>query len=940
MPQPVSPVAQPISNQDLVTDHPGDNPQDVGGTQTLADLGNRFYHDQFVIGHRATLADALMSRDKDIEDATGTRLPMTPDMLQLQAWDVQVGDYSLNLDGPMYWTKQAQIGLGKAFGKLTDDNDYEQRVEQLRAQNPDKMFGIPTRAQLVQSLGTDVQARASAVHADAASGPRAALFATLGNVGFAATDPVNLGLMGMTGGGSALFDGTALAADSTAALSRPLIGRVLASSARGALVNGAFQAAQIPYQVSDSQLFGPAYTWKDGLNDEAGAVVAGGALGPIMDGLGELLKFGGGKAPRELLRGEDLNPVERGSLEASDTVSRDELALRNLSPAEFEAAQHSLATGGLKPQTSFDQDITTLFDHPTSTGDAPLQPGFGDLVLGSQDYRGRPIYAATFDPTQLQTDPVRFQYKGGGDAAGVTDRLRGVQQWDPTASGKAIVWEDPNGTKIVADGHQRLGLAQRLVAQGAEGTRLDGYLLRSADGWTAGDARIVAALKNIREGSGTPLDAAKVFREAPQAINDRSLPITGDFIHQARGLARLGDEAFGAVLNKVIPERYGAILGDMAGDRPDLQPGLTKLLVDGAPANLDEARALVSEGMLDDYLKSEGSQSDLFGGKAPELSTIARAKVKASVLRSLRSNADLMASLIRKADAIEAGGNVLARDANEAAAATDRAALELVDKLSMRDGPIGRAMAEAAQAVAEGKRPGDAAKGVTEQVRQAIRDGQTMDLMRGTDIDPPPPSDAALKDLAAFDDPNGAGAKAQAAPAPENRALEVGQDIERRYQTHVNRVSETETHFFVEPSHLQGARGVFGHVEDAGGRWRIESAELPESARGRGEGVAMYERTLEEAQANGATVVTSDFEVKPEAAKIYDALERRGYVVERNPKAVADADGTLRTPDKSPIFEVRPKPAAEALHPGLFDDLPQVGAEERARTRLAACAPE
>jgi hypothetical protein len=808
--------AQPVTDQQLDAANPGDNPQPVPFWNSVQDGADSFWNTQRVGGRRDALSKALRERNDEIAARTGVRLPSSWDMDNIEPWDLKVGPLSIDLGSVLsLGTDADRRTMGQQTGVSISDDQYEQRVEQLRQQQPDKMAGVMSRAQLNQFLTAQMGSKQEQATQDARTGFQGQAGTFTGGVVTSFADPVTLAPMVATDGGSAFFRGTALAADA----SRPLIGQVLASSARGAITNAAFQAAQTPFQVAEAEQIGPAYTWRQAAGDIGNAAIAGGVLGPVAEGLGEVLKWGGGKVTRALLREGVEDPVERGALQASDQFDRDELALRNLAPADFETARDALVNGAPKPDLGFDQDLTTLFDSPeaepsTRVNRPQLGPD-GASLLAEQDYRGRPIYAASFDPATLQADPQRFQYKADGDAQGVTERLRGVQQWDPTASGKTLVWEAPDGQRYIADGHQRLGLANRLRAAGFDDARLDGYLLRSADGWTAGDARIIAALKNIREGSGTPLDAAKVFREAPQALNDRSLPVTGEFISQARGLARLGEDAFRAVINKVIPERYGAILGDMAGERPDLQPSLLKLLVDGEPANIEEARALVSEGLLDDFIKTEGAQTDLFGGVAPELTTIARAKVKASVLRSLKSNAELMASLVRRADAIEAGGNVLARDANEASLGIDRAALELVDKLSMRDGPIGQAMADAARAVAEGKRPVDAARPITEKIRQAIRDGHALDLMRGEEIAPAAPSEQSLQELKAFDDPDGAGAKEQAQAKPEDRALEVGRE--------------------------------------------------------------------------------------------------------------------------EPAPEGEPK---EALHPGLFDDLPAVGAEERARARLAQCAPE
>ncbi len=404
---------------------------------------------------------------------------------------------------------------------------------------------------------------------------------------------------------------------------------------------------------------------------------------------------------------------------------------------------------------------------PPSQGD--LQPGD---VLARTEYRGRPIYAASVDPRQTSAAPEMFQYKSGGDGEGVTQRLLGVKAWDPVSSGKAVFWQDEAGQVFVADGHQRRGLALRLEQQGFE-PKLDGYLFRQADGWRPDEVRILAALKNIREGQGSVLDAAKVFRDAAGAMNDDSLPVSGDFISQAKALARLDPEAFGAVVNAVIPERWGAAIGELAADRPDLHPDMVRLLKAGEPASLDEARAMIQEAKLDDWLKTQPDQQDLFGDVPRQSVVIARAKVNAAVLKALRADTRAFSGVVRNADALEAGGNALARDANEAELAVSQAALEVIQKLGLRHGEIGDAMAEAAKRVMAGERPGDAAKGLVTRVKAAIAAGERLDAIRAETIDPPPPPEAAIKALDAFAEPGGPGQAEQLKAKPEDAAVEA-----------------------------------------------------------------------------------------------------------------------------------------------------------------------
>ena len=71
-----------------------------------------------------------------------------------------------------------------------------------------------------------------------------------------------------------------------------------------------------------------------------------------------------------------------------------------------------------------------------------------------------------FDPDELQTDPQSFQYKALTDEAGVSEKLRDVNTWDQTLANVSFVWERADGQQFVTDGHQRLGLAKRLKAEG------------------------------------------------------------------------------------------------------------------------------------------------------------------------------------------------------------------------------------------------------------------------------------------------------------------------------------------------------------------------------------------------------------------------------------------------------------------------------------------
>ena len=87
------------------------------------------------------------------------------------------------------------------------------------------------------------------------------------------------------------------------------------------------------------------------------------------------------------------------------------------------------------------------------------------------------------------------------------------------------------------------------------------------------------------------------------------------------------------------------------------------------------------------------------------------------------------------------------------------------------------------------------------------------------------------------------------------------------------------------------------------GKAGVFRAEVPEAARGRGIGTALYEHAIGWAEGEGRQF-HSDYYVSGDAMRVYDALGRRGYQVEKNPAAVLKDDGGL-TARNAPIYTAR-----------------------------------
>jgi hypothetical protein len=326
----------------------------------------------------------------------------------------------------------------------------------------------------------------------------------------------------------------------------------------------------------------------------------------------------------------------------------------------------------------------------------------------------------------LDTDAARFQYKSGADAQGVTERLEGVTEWDDRLAGISLFYEDADGKLFVVDGHQRLGLAKRLDPDNIE---LTGYRMRAADGVTPEQARVVAAIKNIAEGSGRAIDAAKVLRDTGNLDRLPQLPPKSALVRQAQGLSRLSDDAFMQVVNDVVPERYAAIIGDSLPD-PAEQAAAIQVLAKAQPANETQARAMVQQ------VKAAGFErqvtADLFGEREIAESLVGeKARVIDEATKRLRTDKRLFKSLVDNQSRIENGGNVLEHAYNLEVANDAQSALEALGRLAYSRGPVADALTDAARAVKAGKRPASVLPDFLARVRDALAVGNEPGIAPG-----------------------------------------------------------------------------------------------------------------------------------------------------------------------------------------------------------------
>jgi hypothetical protein len=572
---------------------------------------------------------------------------------------------------------------------------------------------------------------------------------------------------------------------------------------REALINGGGEVVKQPLVASWYKEIGLDYTAENFISNVGGAAVIGGAL-PIA---GAGIKAGVGVTTRAVSRAIDMGTgVTRPTRALLDFLDASEPELnRTLSPSQMLAGVETLKSGGIKISRESQAAVTaaqdlldleasnpisgnpvgTIVDHASTMASAqhslfngevpkikavPIEMVKPDAILQQADNLDGFVFR--FNPNEIGVDAKTFQFKMGGDAFGVSERLRGVKVWDPILGGEILVYEYADGRMFVADGHQRLGLAKRIMSEDpAQNVVIYGRKLREADGVTPEQAMVVAAIKNIAEGSGSAIDAAKVARIDPAGFSSligKTLPPSSVLVRQANDMINLTDNAFGAIINEVIPANYGAIIGRVLSDRKDLQDAAVKILAKSEPANVFQAEAIVRQVREADA--EQVQQFSLFGEETVTESLFTeRAKILDQAYRQLKQDKATFANLTRNADRIEAeGGNVLDRQLNEQKATQDAQTIALLQTLANRKGPVSDALSAAARAFRDTGSYGRPTRDFLESVRNAIATGDldrisSSDIGRTLDGPSPGSADTVGKEpvLDGFEEPNGVAAEQQ-----------------------------------------------------------------------------------------------------------------------------------------------------------------------------------
>jgi hypothetical protein len=322
-------------------------------------------------------------------------------------------------------------------------------------------------------------------------------------------------------------------------------------------------------------------------------------------------------------------------------------------------------------------------------------------------------------PGEIAFDPSRFQYKLNATATtGEVGSLSGVRKWDANLSGVMSVWKDPGDGKVyVINGHNRLALANRLGAEAVT--------VRFLNAATATEARAIGALQNIAEGAGSPMDAAKFFRDTgikSQAdVAARGLPLGSGQASKGLSLSKLPGDVFNAVVRGDLTVNRGAIIGGsglddakqrevfkMIGSRKAITDQTLQELVEHAAASVQRTQTTMSL-----FGESEEVKDNL----------LTRAKLSASLKTKIAREKRLF-STVSKAKAASSltqkGGNVINQEQSAKVAGEASEALGVFERLKSSAGPISSALNRAADRVEAGEAEATVRKELERDVFAAV----------------------------------------------------------------------------------------------------------------------------------------------------------------------------------------------------------------------------
>jgi hypothetical protein len=286
----------------------------------------------------------------------------------------------------------------------------------------------------------------------------------------------------------------------------------------------------------------------------------------------------------------------------------------------------------------------------------------------------------------LKTNPKKFQYKLIiYDCHGSTNALLSVKKWDETLAGTILVWLDPIDNQIyIVNGHNRYSKAKALKVKSLKCEFINAK--------NAQQARSIGALKNIAEGMGNAIDAAKYFRDSELSENEIKrkgiLPLSSLIVKNAISLSKLNDYLFGWVIEDRLSIKDGVIIGNYLPLDRQVE------IIDVINKGVSDKALLEYCQLITGYDQSQG-QLGLFGEEFAN-TAIKKAEIIAYTKQRLTQESKLFGTVAKNSNLLELGNNVIDEKASKDVSKTAKNALLLFDQLKHQSGKLSQLITEVA----------------------------------------------------------------------------------------------------------------------------------------------------------------------------------------------------------------------------------------------------
>lgn len=322
----------------------------------------------------------------------------------------------------------------------------------------------------------------------------------------------------------------------------------------------------------------------------------------------------------------------------------------------------------------------------------------------------------TLDPDEIEFRPQEFQYKQDGDKRGVSKKLTGVQTWDAPSAGTIITYKYRDGKIAVVDGHQRLGLAKRLKAEGQKDIKLIAHQFNEADGVLPEEMLLIGLLANLRNNTGSAFDAAKAMRVANLDWDKikLSLPVRQKLIQNAQGLKNLSDDAWGFFKNKNVDEDLAARVGSQIENK---EAHLSIL----ATLSKQKFRTIQEIDTVLEQVKRtpvyQAKQETLFGQEFfAKTLILEKSKLLNNLVKNTKQLQQVFKTVLENEKDLTLAGNVLNRQANEQQGLINEKIFDRLIKVATTEGKLSDELNQAAILLQQGK-----SKEANELARAAVQ---------------------------------------------------------------------------------------------------------------------------------------------------------------------------------------------------------------------------